>query len=133
MAKTTKKGNKEGRPKRDNEEDSDDNASRSNAEDYNDMLGDDDEDEEDDKEDYDRDKYSNSKKGKEQVRAIGKSKDNVSVGEIERHWAERLDQMKDLCDECKKDNILLRAELRAAKGSRETTKRKMHIQLEWNR
>ena len=66
------------------------------------------------------------------MRAIGKSKDIVSVAELERRWVERLDQMKDLCDEYKKDNILLRAELRAAKGSRETTKRKMRIQLEWN-
>ncbi len=89
MAKTTKRGYKEGRPKRDNEEDSDDNASRSNDEDYNDMLGDNDDEEEDDKDEYDRDKNSNSKKGKEQVRAIGKSKDNVSVAEIERRWAER--------------------------------------------
>jgi hypothetical protein len=128
MAKTTKRGYKEGRPKRDNEEDSDE----SNDEDYNDMLGDNDDDKEDNEDEYDTDKYSNSKKGKEQVRAIGKSKDIVSVAEIERRWAERLDQMKDLCDEYKKDKILLRAELRAAKGSRETTKRKMRIQLEWN-
>ena len=66
--------------------------------------------------------------------AIGKSKDDVSVTEIERHWVERLDQMRDLCDEYKKDNILLRAELRlrAARGSLETTKRKMHIQLGWD-
>ena len=42
--------------------------------------------------------------------------------------------MKDLCDEYKKDNILLRAELRAAKGSHETTKRKMHTyRVEWGR
>jgi hypothetical protein len=129
MAKTTKRGYKKGRPKRDNEEDS----AESNDEDYNDMLGDNDDDEEDDEDEYDTDKYSNSKKGKEQVCAIGKSKDIVIVAEIERHWEERLDQMKDLCDEYKKDNILLRAELRATKGSRETTKRKMHIQLEWNR
>jgi hypothetical protein len=40
--------------------------------------------------------------------------------------------MKDLCDKYRKDNILLRVELRAAKGSRETTKRKMRIQLEWD-
>jgi hypothetical protein len=96
------------------------------------MLGDNDDDEEDDEDEYDRDKYSNSKKGKEQVRAIGKSKDNDNVADIERQWAERLDQMKDLCDKYKKDNILLRAGLRAAKGSHETTKRKMCIQLEWN-
>ena len=51
MAKTTKRGYKDGRPKRDNEEDSDDNASRSNDEDYNDMLGDNDDDEEDNNED----------------------------------------------------------------------------------
>jgi hypothetical protein len=132
MAKPTKRGYKEGRPKRDNEEDSDDNASRSNDEDYNYMLGNNDDEEEDDEDEYDRDKYSNSKKGKEQVRVIGKSKDIVSVAEVERRWAERLDQTKDLCDEYKKDNILLRAELRAAKGSRETTKTKMRIQLEWN-
>ncbi len=37
-----------------------------------------------------------------------------------------------MCDEYKRDNILLRVELRAAKGSREMTKRKMHVQLEWN-
>jgi hypothetical protein len=79
------------------------------------MLGDDDEDEEDDKEDYDRDKYSNIKKQKEQVHAIGKSKDDVSVAEIERHWADRLDQMRDMCDK--------------ERGSHETTKRKMRIQL----
>ena len=66
------------------------------------MLGDNDDGEEDDEDEYDRDKYSNSKKGKEQVRAIGKSKDIVSIAEIERCWAERLDQMKDLCDEYKK-------------------------------
>ena len=30
------------------------------------------------------------------------------------------------------DNILLRAELRAAKGSRETTTRKMHESLGWD-
>ncbi len=66
------------------------------------------------------------------MRAVGKSKDIVSVAEIERRWAERLNQMKDMCEEYKKDNILLRAELRAAKGSRETTKRKMRVQLEWN-
>ncbi len=64
--------------------------------------------------------------------AIGKSKDIVSIAEIERRWAERLNQMKDLCEEYKKDNILPRSELRAAKGSRETIKRKMRVQLEWN-
>jgi hypothetical protein len=96
------------------------------------MLGDNDDDEEDEEDEEDTDKYSNSKKGNEQVRAIGKSKDIVSVAEIERRWVERLNQMKDLCEEYKKDNILLRAELRAAKGSREMAKRKMRVQLEWN-
>jgi hypothetical protein len=68
MAKTTKRGFKEGRPKRNNEEDSDE----SNDKDYNDMLGDNDDVKEDGEDEYDTDKYSNSKKGKEQVRAIGK-------------------------------------------------------------
>ena len=96
------------------------------------MLGDDYEDKEDDEDDHNRDKYPYNKKGKEQVRVIGKSKDIVSVAEIERRWAEKFNQMKDLCDKYRKDNILLRVELRAAKGSRETTKRKMRKQLEWN-
>ena len=128
MAKTTKRGYKEGRPKRDNEEDSEE----SNDEDYNDMRENDDDKEDQEDEYEDNDEYSNSKKGSEQVRAIGKSKDNVSLAEIERRWEVKFNQVKDLCEEYKKDNILLRAELRAAKGSRETTKRKMRIQLEWN-
>ena len=46
MVKSTKRGYKEGRLKRDdNEENSDNEASGRNDEDYNDMLGDDDEDE----------------------------------------------------------------------------------------
>ncbi len=85
MAKTTKRGYKEGRPKRDIEEDSDE----SDDEDYNDRQGEYDDDEEDDEDEEDTEKYSNSKKGNKQVRAIGKSKDNVSVAEIERRWAER--------------------------------------------
>jgi hypothetical protein len=80
MAKTTKRGYNEGRPKRDNEEDSDE----SNDKDYNDMQGDYDDDEEDEDDEEDTDRYSNSKKGNKQVRAIGKSKDIVSVAEIER-------------------------------------------------
>ena len=44
----------------------------------------------------------------------------------------RSDKMRDLCNEYKKDNIFLRAELRAARGSRETTKRKMREQLGWD-
>jgi hypothetical protein len=55
------------------------------------MLGDDYEDKEDDEDDHNRDKYPYNKKGKEQVRVIGKSKDNVSIAEIERHWVDRLD------------------------------------------
>ncbi len=42
-----------------------------------------------------------------------------------RDWTKKNDELRDLCQEYKRDNILLRAELRAAKGSRETTKRKM--------
>ena len=91
MAKSTKWGYKKGRLKRDNEENSDNEASWSCDKDYNDMLGDDYEDKEDDEDDHNRDKYPNNKKGKEHVRVIGKSKDNVSVAEIERHWVERLD------------------------------------------
>ena len=85
MAKTTKRGYKEGRPKRDNEENSD----KSNDEDYNEMLSNNEDDQEDEEDEYDSDKYSNSKKGTKQMRAIGKSKDIVSVAEIERRWAER--------------------------------------------
>ncbi len=77
--------NKEGRPKRDNKDDSDE----SNDEDYNVMLGDYNDGEEDEEDEEDTDKYSNSKQGNEQVHAIGKSKDIVSIAEIERRWVER--------------------------------------------
>jgi hypothetical protein len=40
--------------------------------------------------------------------------------------------LRDLCQEYKRDNILLRVELRAAKGSHETTKRKMCESLGWD-
>ncbi len=40
--------------------------------------------------------------------------------------------MRELCQEYKKDNIFLRAELRGAKGSCETTKRKMRESLGWD-
>ena len=108
MAKTTKRGYEEGRP----------------IEDYKDMRNNDD-DEEDEEDEYeDNDEYSNSKKGSEQVRAFGKSKDNVSLAEIERRW-----------EVYKKDNILLRAELRAAKGSRENDKDEdaCTVGVEWGR
>ncbi len=42
-----------------------------------------------------------------------------------REWERKYNEMGNLGEEYKRDNILLRAELRAAKGSRETTKRKM--------
>ncbi len=49
-----------------------------------------------------------------------------------RDWAKKYNEFRDLCQEYKKDNILLRAELRAAKGTRETTKRKMRESLGWD-
>jgi len=65
------------------------------------------------------------------VSALGEYDDNISVG-LEKHWANKCDKMKDLCDEYVRDNIMLMAELtRAAKRSRETTKRKMRVQLDW--
>ena len=133
MVKSTKRGYKEGRLKRDdNEEDSDDKASRRNDKDYNDLSdGDEDkedkEDEEYEEEEYDKEKYSNIKRRKEEVSPIGKSK-----GDEDTYWANKLDQMRDLLEEYKKDNILLRAELRAARGSHETMKRKMHVELGWD-
>ena len=128
MVKSTKRGYKEGRPKRDdNEEDSDNETSRRNDKDYND-LRDDDEDEEDEEE-YEDKEYdkANIKRRKEEVRPIGKSK-----GDEDAYWAKKIDQTRDLLEEYKKDNILLRAELRAARGSLETTKRKMRVELGWD-
>ena len=49
-----------------------------------------------------------------------------------REWEKKYNELRDLCQEYKRDNILLRAELRAAKGSRETTKRKMRESLGWD-
>ena len=102
MVKSTKRGYKEGRPKRDdNEEDSDNEASRRNDEDYDD-LRDDDEDEEDkeyEEEEYDK---ANIKRSKEEVHPIGESK-----GE-DAYLAKKIDQTRDLLDEYKKDKILLR-------------------------
>ncbi len=50
-----------------------------------------------------------------------------------REWRKKYNELRYLCQEYKSDNILLRAELRAAKGSRETTKRKMRESLGWDR
>ena len=50
----------------------------------------------------------------------------------DREWEKKYNELRDLCQEYKRDNILLRAELRAAKGSRETTKRKMRESLGWD-
>ena len=57
--------------------------------------------------------------------------DNISVGNV-INWAKKYEKMKDLCDKYKKDNILLRAELRTTKGSHETTKRNVCAQFGWD-
>ncbi len=48
-----------------------------------------------------------------------------------REWEKNYNELRDLCQEYKRDNILLRAELRAAKGSYETM-RKMRESLGWD-
>ena len=60
------------------------------------------------------------------------STSDFSLTEVKRYWEDKLDQLRDLCHKYKKDNILLRVELKAARGSRETTKRKMRVQLGWD-
>ncbi len=49
-----------------------------------------------------------------------------------REWEKKYNELRDLCQEYKRDNILLRAELRAAKESRETTKMKIRESLGWD-
>jgi hypothetical protein len=49
-----------------------------------------------------------------------------------RDWAKKYNELRELCQEYKRDNILFRAELRAAKGSLATTKRKMRESLGWD-
>ena len=49
-----------------------------------------------------------------------------------RDWTKKYNKLRDVCQEYKRDNIMLRAELRTAKGSRETTKRKMCESLGWD-
>jgi hypothetical protein len=49
-----------------------------------------------------------------------------------REWEKKYNELRYLCQEYKRDNVLLRAELRAGKGSRETTKRKMRESLGWD-
>ncbi len=49
-----------------------------------------------------------------------------------REWEKKYNELRDLCQEYKRDNILLRVELRAAKGSCETTRRKMSESLGWD-
>ncbi len=49
-----------------------------------------------------------------------------------RYWAKKYNELRELYQEYKRDNILFMAELRAAKGSRETTKRKIRESLGWD-
>jgi hypothetical protein len=50
--------------------------------------------------------------------------DSINVHQ-ERNWAKELDNMVNLCEEYKRDYIMLRAELRAIKSPRSTTKRNL--------
>ena len=49
-----------------------------------------------------------------------------------RDWAKKYNELRELCQEYKWDNIFLRAELRAAKRSHETMMRKMRESLGWD-
>jgi hypothetical protein len=144
MAKSIKSTNRQGRPKSDEddkEDDDDDDDYKSmkdddsdndDNEDNNDDNNDDDDDDNDnDDDDVDDNnnvsefaigKGSNAKRIKEKIG--GEYNDDKNFVHT-REWEKKYNELRDLCQEYKRDNILLRAELRAAKGSRETTKRKM--------
>jgi hypothetical protein len=126
MGKSKKSTNRQGRPKRaedDEEEDDDD--------DYNSQK-DEDDDNNDNEDDDDKDidelairKGSNTR----MIKKKGGEYNNDMSFVHGRYWAKKYNELRDLCREYKRDSILLRAELRAAKGSRETTKRKMRESL----
>ena len=132
MGKSGKRGNKQGRPKRaEDEEDNDDDDDYNSRKD-NDDVNDDDDDDDDNDDDKDHDDNNNNNnedaigKGSNPRKIKKKTKDEYNVDMSFGHgrdWTQKYNKLRDLCQEYKRDNILLRAELRTAKGSRETTKR----------
>ncbi len=125
MAKPIKSTNRQGRPKRDedDEEDDDDDDDYKSRKDDN-YNNDDNKDEDNDNIEGDDDnnnvsefaigKRSNTKRIKKKIGGEYNDDMNFVHG---REWEKKYNELRDLYQEYKRDNMLLRAELRAAKGS----------------